>query len=137
MQITRLNPVDSAANSVTAWYWSLVPAKSVFNYYRLVNVQWPQTAGNPQAPGQKVPLGQGNPMPVGGSGGAKTIVANTTLESYVQSSASCMDCHTYAPIATPRLLQAQPDGLRRITRNAAAPAYASDYSFIFSSETRR
>ena len=29
------------------------------------------------------------------------------------------------------------DGLRLVQKNAAAPAYASDYSFIFSSETRR
>ncbi|RYD54046.1 MAG: hypothetical protein EOP60_08750 [Sphingomonadales bacterium] len=137
MQITRLNPVNATANAATAWYWSLLPAKSVFNYYRLINVQWPQTPGNPQAPGQIVPLGQGNPMPRGASGGAATIVSNTTMESFQQANASCMDCHVYASIATPASLQTQPNGLRKLANPKASPQYASDYSFIFSSETKR
>lgn len=139
MQITRLNPVGPVANSVTAWFWSLMQPNSVFNYYRLVNVQWPQTPGNPQVPGEKVPLGYGNPMPAGSPNGKappSAILANTTMESFQQSSAACMDCHVYASIATPKLLQAQPNGLRK-PNVKAAPSFASDYSFIFSTETRR
>ncbi|WP_083942834.1 hypothetical protein [Sphingomonas soli] len=137
MQITRLNPVPAAANGVTAWFWSLMPAKSVFNYYRLVNVQWPQTPGNPQTPGEKIPLNQGNPKPAGnpnGKGSAATILSNTTMESFAQGKAACMDCHVFASIATPKLLEAGPNGLRLASK---APQFASDYSFIFETETKR
>ena len=80
-------------------------------------------------------------MPAGAAGGPQQIVSNTTLESFQQTSASCMDCHAnFASIASPRLLQASSQGhLRQITRvTAAAPnAYASDYSFVFAAETKR
>jgi hypothetical protein len=140
MQITRINPVDDVANSVTAYVWSLLPAQSVFNYYRLINVQWPQAmiANPPPGPGLRVPLTFGNPKPQGGSGGSGQIVANTTLESFQQKSNSCMDCHVYASIYTAQTPQTA-GGLRRVGKGATAgqPPYASDYSFIFSSETRR
>jgi len=142
MQITRITPVGSIANSVTGYVWSLLPPKSVFNYYRLVDVQWPQTGiANPvPGPGLRVPLTMGNPLPKGGAGGPGQIVANTTLESFQQNSNSCMDCHVYASIATPSLLQATASGgLRKVTKTGTAGVapYASDYSFIFLSETKK
>ena len=74
MQITRIRPVDATANSVTAYAWSLMPAGSVFNYYRLVDVQYPtQNPSPPPGPGLRVPL------PQGAAGGPQQIVANTTL----------------------------------------------------------
>ncbi|MFA5966456.1 MAG: hypothetical protein WC804_20760 [Sphingomonas sp.] len=142
MQITRINPVGATANSVTAYVWGMLPAKSVFNYYRLVDVQWPQTgiATPTPGPGLRVPLTMGNPMPAGAAGGPTQIVANTTLESFQQNSNSCMDCHVYAPIASPQLLAAAgPHGLRKVAKpgaGAVAP-YAADYSFLFVSETKR
>jgi hypothetical protein len=146
MQITRINPVDDVANSVTAYAWSLLPKASVFNYYRLINVQWPQNGigqppqNIPPGPGLKVPLYMGNPTPQGNAGGPTQIVANTTLESFQQTSNSCMDCHVFASIATASTLQAGPNGLRKVSPTTAAngqPAYASDYSFIFVTETKR
>lgn len=142
MQITRINPVGATANSVTAYVWGMLPATSVFNYYRLVDAQWPQTgiATPTPGPGLKVPLTMGNPMPQGNAGGPTQIVANTTLESFQQSSNSCMDCHVFASIATkPVLLAAGPHGLRKVAKPAAgAPAaYGADYSFLFLSETKR
>jgi len=139
MQITRLNPVGSAANSVTAWFWSLMPAKSVFNYYRLINVQWPTNPGDPMGPKQTVPLPMGTPMPQGAAGGTNQILSNTTLESFQQSSAACMDCHVYAQIASPPTLATTPGGLRKLVKPVAGgtPVYSSDYSFIFATETRR
>lgn len=137
MQITRLNPVGSSANSVTAYVWGMLPAKSVFNYYRLIGVQWPQAPlVTPPGPGLRIPLTMGNPMPVGSAGGTKQIVANTTLESFQQSSASCMDCHAnFASIAS------APQGagkLRKVAKPGGAQApYASDYSFLFLAETQR
>lgn len=79
-------------------------------------------------------------MPAGVADGSTQIVANTTLESFQQNSNSCMDCHVYAPIASPQMLAADgPHGLRKVVKPgawAAAP-YAADYSFLFVSETRR
>jgi hypothetical protein len=140
MQITRLNPVGSVANSVTAWYWSQMPAKSVYNYYRLVNVQWPQTPGNPIGPKQTIPLPQGNPMPQGSSGGIAQILANTTLESFQQASNSCMDCHAnFAQIAPDPKAAVVVNGLRKLPKpvTGGPPVYASDYSFLFVTETKR
>lgn len=141
MQITRIRPVGSTANSVTAYVWSLLPAKSVFNYYRLVDVQWPQTGIGkvPPGPGLRVPLTMGNPLPQGNAGGPQQIVANSTLESFEQNSNSCMDCHAnFASIASPGQLQATKGGLRRLTAHTGQQApYASDYSFIFLAETKR
>jgi hypothetical protein len=123
-----------------------MPATSVFNYYRLINVQWPQQGigqppkNIPPGPGLRVPLYMGNPSPAGNAGGPGAIVANTTLESFQQKSNSCMDCHVYAGIASPPTAQAMtPGGLRRFTPAAPGgqPQYASDYSFIFFSETKR
>ena len=148
MQIARINPVDAVANSVTAYVWSLLPKASVFNYYRLINVQWPQNGigqpptNIPPGPGLRVPLYMGNPTPSGAGTGptpnVPQIVANTTLESFQQKSNSCMDCHVFASIYTAPTPQGS-GGLRKVTKAATAgqPPYASDYSFIFSSETRR
>jgi hypothetical protein len=138
MQITRLVPVKALSNSVTGYAWSQLPAGSVFNYYRLIDVQWPlQPAQVP--PGAPVPLTAGGITPPTTS----YIVANTTLETFLQDSASCMTCHQFTPIATPSLqmfsnLNAHPVRHVFVIRNAAkngAAAYASDYSFLFSTET--
>jgi hypothetical protein len=142
MQITRLNPVGDPANQVTAYAWSLLPPRSVFNYYRLINVQWPQQTTLIVPAGQRLPLPMGNQTPKGNAGGVGQIVANTTLESFQQNSNSCMDCHAnFASIASQKLLQATPPGaLRRVTRQMAQNGqqpFASDYSFIFLAETKK
>ena len=142
MQITRLNPVGDPANQATALVWKMLPARSVFNYYRLINVQWPQQVTLIVPAQQRLPLPMGNQTPQGKAGGVGQIVANTTLESFQQSSNSCMDCHAnFASIASRKLLEATaPGGLRRVTRQTEAggpPPYASDYSFLFLAETRR
>lgn len=141
MQITRINPVGSTANGVTAYAWSLMPTGSVFNYYRLIDVQWPQTNPSPiPGPKTRVPLTQGDPMPKGAAGGPSQIVANTTLETFQQTRASCLDCHAnFASIASSGLLQATAPGALRQVRQAPAgdQPYSSDYSFIFLAETRR
>ena len=141
MQITRVVPVGSTANSVTAYFWSLLPANSVFNYYRLVGVQWPTKPGNPLAAGQRLPLPEGTPMPQGAAGGTPQILADATLESFQQTQAACMDCHAnYASIGSaPALRASAAGGLRKVSKLAAgAPQpYASDYSFLFLTETKR
>ena len=61
-QVTRIAPVDSVANSVTGYAWTLLPANSVFNYYRLIDVQWPN-APSPVPPQSKTPLSGGDIQP--------------------------------------------------------------------------
>lgn len=137
MQITRINPVGASANSVTAYAWSLLPATSVFNYYRLINVQWPTGPLAVPPPGQRVPLPMGAPMPTGKAGGPGAIVANTTMESFQQKSNSCMDCHAnFASIVMPGQTR-DARGLRRVSATPAQQPYAADYSFIFLSETTK
>lgn len=141
MQITRINPVGETANSVTAWFWSLLPPTSVYNYYRLIDVQWPQNPGDPLGPKQTVPLPMGSPTPAGSAGGTGQILSNTTLESFQQKSAACMDCHVFAqiaPLPTPTPT-GTPGGLRKLAKPVAGgpPVYSSDYSFLFVTETKR
>lgn len=140
MQITRVTPVSATANGVTAYFWSLLPAKSVFNYYRLVGVQWPTDSGNPLPAGQRLPLPQGVPSPKGAAGGTAQILADATLESFQQTQAGCMDCHAnYTAIASAPGLRASAGGWRKVSKVAAGAQqpYASDYSFLFLTETKR
>jgi hypothetical protein len=117
-----------------------MPASSVFNYYRLIEVQWPN-ASSPVPPQSRTPLTGGNITP----NDQTLITANTTAETYVQTTKSCMDCHQNAPIAQPttQFLQAVAGHNERHVVLSAAPAsaaaqpYASDYSFVFAQETRR
>ena len=138
MQITRLVPVKTTPNNVTAYAWSQMPESSVFRYYRMIDVQWPSTPSL-IAPGATVPLSAGGITPSTGS----YIVSNTTMETFLQNQAACMDCHQYAGVAQPKQ-QHQLLGKGRavrevfVTRATAPgqPSYASDYSFIFSTDTR-
>jgi hypothetical protein len=140
MQITRIVTVDQQANSVTGYAWSILPAASVFNYYRLIDVQWPNAA-SPVPPQATVPLSTGDITPAS----ASHIVANTTLETYMQTKNSCMDCHQYAAIAQrsqQKTAQVAGRNVRRVLLQSGpraangTPQYASDYSFVFSAETR-
>jgi hypothetical protein len=140
MQVTRMVQVESTANLVNAYAWSLLPANSVYNYYRLIDVQWPSLP-TPIPPQSTTPLTIGGITP----SDATRIVANTTLETYVQSSSSCMDCHQYAPIAQPKnTALVEKNGRQfhemfvpagRADAAAAAAPYAASYSFVFSANT--
>ena len=82
-QVTRVVDVGDEAQAVNpTWQQKLAAAvaDSPFQYYQLVDAQWPQT------PGQK-PVG--NPTP--------GLNANTVLETYVAES-SCVGCHYTATI---------------------------------------
>ncbi len=72
------------------------------------------------------------------------IVANSASETYVQTSASCMDCHQSGGIAqksNQSTLRAGGHEKRRVLVGdvaGAAPqqkSYASDYSFLFATDT--
>jgi hypothetical protein len=133
MQVTRITPVNQNANNVTGYVWSLLSASSVFNYYRLINVQWPQNS-TLIAPQATVPLTTGDITP-------SAFMANTTLETFLQNSSTnnCMSCHQYASIAVPsqqKLALIAGRRLRRVQVQSSSTTPASSYSFIFVTETR-
>ena len=129
MQITRINPVGTGENNVTGYAWSMLPKKSVYNYYRLINVMWPN-ANTPIPPGARVPLTLGGIQPT-------VPVANTTLETFEQQD-NCLTCHQSASIAqassqSKTLLAGRMH--REVKLSATPNSYASDYSFLFAVNT--
>lgn len=77
-QVTRVVPVGTAAAAANLiWQQALSQAVpgSVFQYYQLIDVQWPQTPNR---------FPTGNPTP--------GLLANTTMETYLTES-SCIACH--------------------------------------------
>jgi hypothetical protein len=87
-QVTRVVAIgQAAAQANPIWQEALrsaVPG-SPFQFYQLVDIQWPQTP-------TQWPMG--NPTP--------GLVANTTIETYVVES-SCVHCHFTARIVSDRL----------------------------------
>jgi hypothetical protein len=134
-QTQRVSPVSTFAAAATTTFRAALGRAgaqgSVFEHYRLIDMQWPT---NPHAaaplPRATIPLTMGAPAPT------NAPVANTTMETYAQG-ASCMDCHTSATIATPHaagtrstILLARP-GSPAFKALRSSGAYASDYSFVF------
>lgn len=87
-QVTRVVNVGEDARKINP-VWQQLLAREVkdspFQYYQLVDVQWPQ------APAQRP---AGNPTP--------GLVANTSMETYVPES-SCINCHFTARTLSGRL----------------------------------
>jgi hypothetical protein len=113
VQVTRKQPSTEALitlnKSVQAQIKKLTGGKSVFQYYKLVNVLWDQSPSPPpNEPGANAAI----PLRYGTFDSQDSLkVANTTLETYVQD-LSCNDCHQRATIAGSKTL-------------------ASDFSFLF------
>lgn len=81
-QITRISPIRAEINAVNT-DWQARVASTPFRYYRLIAPQWPANPNNPGMP-------DGTPTP--------GTVANVVLESYIQPTSSCMDCHSTARV---------------------------------------
>jgi hypothetical protein len=97
IQITRVNAIDPQdATPINAKMQQNIRhfyPNSVFQYYQLVDVIWSQQPlPNPSKP-VNAPL-----APRSMISGA-SIVANTSLESYVQSTNTCYSCHQFSNIA--------------------------------------
>lgn len=91
--VVRVTPLERSVNELNDQVHRMIRAAnpdSVWQHYRLIDVQWPE-AGQAITSIQNVPLPAGGPRP--------TILANATLETYVQRK-SCLDCHQNAAIAT-------------------------------------
>jgi hypothetical protein len=94
-QVTRVTTLTDEVEDANQ-RWQAAVKGTPFQYYRLISPQWPTDPSDPGNP-------QGSPFP--------GTVANTALESYIQPTSSCMDCHSTARV---------PGG-----------AVKSNYSFIF------
>lgn len=81
-QVTRITPIRPAVAASNA-RWQQLLTGTAFQYYRLIAPQWPSDPNDPGNP-------QGTPTP--------GTVANITMESYIQPTSSCMDCHSTARV---------------------------------------
>lgn len=81
-QVTRLSPIRPAT-AVSNTKWQALLRGTAFANYELISPQWPSDPNDPGNP-------QGTPTP--------GTVANTTMESYIQPTSSCMDCHSTARV---------------------------------------
>jgi hypothetical protein len=98
-QVTRTAPIPAEVRTMsTAWQGKLASATadSPWQYYELVDTQWPTKPDDPTSP-------LGDPQP--------NILANTTMETYMQPDSSCEGCH--------------------YTATTVKPTVKSDFSFVF------
>ncbi|NBF03344.1 hypothetical protein GV819_13680 [Pseudomonas sp. Fl5BN2] len=85
--LDRFTPLTKATTKLNSQFQSAPQVQaSVFKYYQLITTQW----SSPPNPGS--PSGQLTPE----------LSANVTMESYIQPSSSCTNCHSMAtPINNP------------------------------------
>lgn len=81
--LTRLTPIRTDAKAANAEYQAKHVQGTVLENYQLITTQWPTQPNNPAAL-------WGDPTP--------TISANTTMESYIQTSSNCTNCHGMATL---------------------------------------
>ena len=121
-QICRVYPVsdsnpncsnnDDATDNVRALNASVQAAlrNTAFAHYQLINTQWPIPGSTPAGG----PSTQFDVLP--------PMLGNTTMESFIQESSSCMGCHA---MARTRRNVAVPDVMK-----APAAFYSSDFTFM-------
>jgi hypothetical protein len=79
-QVTRYTPIEKYALAANKKWQGLLQG-TVWANYELITMQWPSDPDDPGNP-------QGTPTP--------NISANTTMETYIQRTSSCMACHSTA-----------------------------------------
>lgn len=94
------SPFAESAAEVNA-QWRALVADTPFTHYELVSTQWPSDPGTADPA-----TTSGNPDPA--------ILANSTMETYMQPKSSCIGCHVLAV-------------------TAVAPYHPADFSFLFGS----
>jgi hypothetical protein len=122
IQVTRTTQLDSNAQTANQTVQNGIRQNypnSVWQYYQLVDVLW---STNPTQDPSK-PYAVPHPLTsmTSGSGG---LVANTTLETYVQNT-TCTGCHEYAAIA-PKTATCPP-----ASSGGNSGSCSSDFSFLF------
>jgi hypothetical protein len=85
--VSRIKPVHSTTQATNTTYQTLL-AGTPWQFYQLVMTQWPLMPSSPSTPG--------TPQNTFPGTGATTAFANTTMETFDQSSvfSGCMGCHT-------------------------------------------
>jgi hypothetical protein len=78
-QLTRRTAIRSTAAAANSRFQKLLQG-TVWEHYMLVSTQWPTDPSATEKNGVPTP----------------NIVANTTLESYIQTTSSCINCHSTA-----------------------------------------
>jgi hypothetical protein len=100
IQISRVNAIDQqdAApinKKMQATIKQFFP-NSVWQYYQLIDVIWSQSL----QPNPTTPIASPRVLNTSAMASGATIVANSTLESYVQKTNTCISCHVYSTIAS-------------------------------------
>ncbi len=100
VQITRVNAIDQqdAAPINTKMQGTIKQffTNSVWQYYELIDVIWSQSL----QPDPKTPIVSPRNINTSAMASGSTIVANSTLESYVQKTNTCISCHVFSTIAS-------------------------------------
>ena len=117
-QVVQMFPDDSSADTVNKNMKTLILQEnpsSVWQYYKLVNVQWPlnpiQLSSLPAPVAQPLPTDTPN----------TTTLANAVLETFMQQSGtSCIGCHIIARVSQ-----------NQSTKKTPPPQNATSYSFVF------
>ena len=118
-QVVQIVPYSQSANGLNAYVHYILhqyDAKTPWQYYNLINAQWPlvpKPLSGLTAPAS-VPLPNGTPN--------LSTLLNPVLETFLQSkpNMSCLGCHQYATTAATGINQ---------------PPYATSYSFMFGNAT--
>jgi hypothetical protein len=113
-QVVQVTPDEASTPQLNAYMQNLIKqadAKSPWQYYKIVNIQWPLSPvdiSKDTAP-VNVPLPNGNPN--------SATVVNAVLETFKQQQGTgCMTCHIYGSVAS---------------SGNQGPNYATGYSFVF------
>lgn len=103
-QVTRVYPIYHCTEQVnTIWQSKLSDLGSVFENYKLVGTQW-MVPSDGTPPAVKI--------------NAPTYLGNTTAETFMQESSSCISCHTFA-------------GIQYVAKPKDTITIATDFSFTF------
>jgi len=137
IQVTRLTPIPNAGDNliqdlnanVRALIRQQAGESSVWQYYQLVGVHWSGAPVDENLPGTSPPqtplaIAGMRPDPVPQANGNAQPVANTMLETYIQTTA-CTACHRGAQLAWP--------SNEKSNDKKNCKPFASDYSFVFMS----
>jgi hypothetical protein len=115
LQVIAIPHEAARVNSYMRQLIASTDGNSPWQFYQLLNTQWPQFAQDVGLPGMRAPLPIGNPN--------VTMLLNPVLETFVQPQPlkvvphSCITCHRYAAVAP--------------TAANPKPRYATSYSFLF------
>lgn len=100
IQITRVNAIDqqdaAPINKKMQGTIKQFFPNSVWQYYQLIDVIWSQSL----QPDPKTPIQSPRVLNSSAMVSGATIVANSTLESYVQKTNTCISCHVFSTIAS-------------------------------------